>query len=202
MKPRVFFARAPLAARVALAALLVLPLLGCPPDRKPACEPTSGGRAPQRLCNPHSVILLRHAEKVTTDPDDKDPELAPAGQERAARLAKLLAKTAITRLIATEYKRTRNTLVPLSQRIGREVETRNAGQTNDLVSELGKAPPGTTIVVATHSNVLPRIVADLGGGPLVGLDERGNLPDTEYGRVLVLSVGCSTTATVVELSSD
>jgi len=183
------------------AALLALPLLACPPDRTPACV-LDAGRVSQRLCNPHAIILVRHAEKVTSDPNDEDPDLTPAGRERAARLAKLLGKTAVTRLVATEYKRTRNTLAPLGARLGMEVETRNAGETLDLIRELGNAAPGSTIVVATHSNVLPRIVADLGGGRLAALDPQGNLPDDEFGRVVVLSVGCSSAATVAELSSD
>jgi broad specificity phosphatase PhoE len=194
---------------VARAALVLVGLglavasLGCPPDR-PACGPDGGAAqatAP-RLCNPHSVVLVRHAEKVTDDPKDRDPELTPKGRERAARLSTLLGKQAISRLVATEYKRTQHTLAPLSERIGRPVEVRAAGQTKDLVRELRDAPPGSTIVVATHSNVLPMIVTELGGAPLRNVGADGALPDDDYSRVLVLSAGCSADASVVELSSD
>lgn len=180
-------------------ALLALPLLACPPDRSARAPSVPAG---PHACNPHSIILVRHAEKVTSDPNDKDPDLTPAGQARAGRLAKLLGKTAVSRLIATEYKRTRNTLEPLAARLGKEVETRNAGEPLALIRELGNAPPQSTIVVSTHSNVLPRIVADLGAGKLEALDRQGNLPDDEFGRVVVLSVGCGNAAIVVELSSD
>ena len=177
--------------------------LGCPPDR-PACGPGGGAAAttPARLCNPHSVVLVRHAEKVTDDPKDRDPELTPKGRERAARLATLLGKAMISRLVATEYRRTQHTLVPLAERIGKPVEVRSAAQTRDLLRELRDAPPGSTTVVATHSNVLPTIVRELGGGPLrdVGADDA--LPENDYSRVLVVSVGCSASASVVELSSD
>lgn len=182
-------------------AALALPLVACPPDRTPASAPCAGPVS-HRLCNPHSIILVRHAEKMTADPDDRDPDLSPPGLERAARLAKLLGRTEVTRLIASEYKRTRHTLAPLAARAGKEVEVRNAGETVELIRELGNAPPGSTIVVATHSNVLPRIVADLGGGRLAALDPQGNLPDDEFGRVVVMSVGCGSAATVAELSSD
>jgi broad specificity phosphatase PhoE len=190
------------APRRALLASFAILLLGCPAEKR-ACDPTTTPRpAPQRLCNPHAVVLVRHAEKAAGDPQDRDPELSPRGRERAARLATLLGKTAITRLVATEYKRTQQTLAPLSERIGKPVEVRSAAQTNDLVRELRDAPPGSTTVVATHSNVIPMIVRDLGGGALRDVTAEGNLPETDYGRVLVVSAGCSTSASVVELSSD
>lgn len=177
-------------------------LLGCPPAR-PACGPGGAAQpAPPRLCNPHSVVLVRHAEKVTDDPKERDPELTPKGRDRATRLATLLDKTAISRLVASEYKRTQLTLAPLSERTGKPVEVRSSAQTKDLVRELRDAPPGSTIVVATHSNVIPMIVSELGGAPLRGVGPDGNLPDDDYSRVLVVSVGCSAAASVVELSSD
>jgi hypothetical protein len=46
------------------------------------------------------------------------------------------------------------------------------------------------------------IVRELGGGQLRGLGADGALDEDDYARVLVLSVGCSSTASVVELSSD
>ena len=179
---------------VAAAAIMV----GCPAERRPAVA----AGAPIRLCNPHSVVVLRHAEKSAADPQDRDPALSPKGQDRAARLATLLGNASITRLVASEYKRTQQTLGPLSERVGKPVETRSAAQGHDLVRELRDAPPGSTTVVATHSNVVPQLVRELGAGPLAGVGADGNLPETEYGRVLVLSVGCSTVTSMVELSSD
>jgi len=73
---------------------------------------------------------------------------------------------------------------------------------DDLIRELRDAPPGSTTVVATHSNVLPLIVRELGGGPIRALGPDGMLADDDYARVFVLSVGCSTSAPTVELSSD
>ncbi|MDB5216473.1 MAG: Phosphoglycerate mutase [Myxococcaceae bacterium] len=177
-------------------------LLGCPAERRPACDPSSAAGASQRLCNPHSVVLVRHAEKAVADAPDPDPDLSAKGHERAVRLARLLGKTAITRLVASDTKRTQQTLAPLAERTGKAIDVRPAAQANDLVRELRNAPPGSTTVVATHSNVLPMIVRDLGGGQLRDLTTDGMLPDDDYARVLVLSVGCSTSASVVELSSD
>lgn len=194
---------APAPRRHAFAALtfvaLAASLLGCPAEKRPPSDPTASA-TPQRLCTPHSVVLVRHAEKAVGQ--GHDPELSVEGRARALRLATLLGKIAATRLVATEFKRTQQTLEPLSERIHEPVEVRSAAQTNDLVRELRDAAPGSTTVVATHANVLPMIVRELGGGQLRGLDKDGTLDDNDYGRVLVLTVGCSASAPVVELSSD
>jgi broad specificity phosphatase PhoE len=189
----------------ACAVALAASALGCPAERQPPAiapiAPTAA--APIRMCNPHSVVLVRHAEKAPpVDPPDRDPDLSPKGHDRAARLMKLLGNASITRLVASEYKRTQHTLAPLADRVRRPIETRPAAQSNDLVRELRDAPPGSTTVVATHSNVIPQLVRELGGGPLARLDAEGNLPETEFGRVLILSIGCSTAASMVELNSD
>jgi phosphohistidine phosphatase SixA len=188
------------ALRTAALAMLGAWILGCPPEERPACNPTSARIAPLRLCNPHSVVLVRHAEKAVDD--TPDPDLTPRGRERAQRLSRLLNKTVITRLVASDTKRTQQTLAPLAERTGKTIEVLPAARAFDLVRELRDAPPGTTTVVATHSNVLPRIVRELGGGPLRDLTTDGILADDDYARVIVMSVGCSAMPSVVELSSD
>lgn len=178
-------------------------LLGCPPERRPPAVPTAAAREPAHdLCRPHTVILVRHAEKAAVDPQERDPDLSAEGRARASRLATLLGKAAVTRLVATEYRRTQQTLAPLSAKVGKPVEVSKAGQTDDLVRELRDAPEDTTTVVATHSNVVPHIVHELGAPPLRDLGPDGFLPDTEFARVLLLTVGCSMQPSLVELSSD
>src|SRR5690349_23333496 len=59
-----------------------------------------------------TFIVVRHAEKGKDDP--KDPELSPAGAERSERLAQMLRDVQVTAIYSTNYKRTRNTVAPLS----------------------------------------------------------------------------------------
>jgi phosphohistidine phosphatase SixA len=180
---------------------LVATTLGCGPPQRTAVDPASaaGASAPNR-CTLHSIVLVRHAEKELDD--SPDPEISPKGRERALRLALLLSRSGATRLVATEFKRTQQTLEPLAERLGKPVEVRPAARTNDLVRELRDAPPGSTTVLATHANVLPAIVRELGGVSLRGLAKDGTLEDDDYSRVAVLSIGCNTQASIVELSSD
>lgn len=150
---------------------------------------------------PHTVILVRHAEKdMSTDP--KDPELSSAGKQRAADLARLLAHAGVTRLVASEYQRTQATLTPLGAALGLAIETHAAQDGASLTKELAAAPPGSVTVVAGHSNTVPALAESL-GAPLKELDESGSgLHDSQYDRLFVLTLpaaGSETAASALEL---
>jgi broad specificity phosphatase PhoE len=151
-------------------------------------------------------VLVRHAEKAAIAPGVGDPELSTAGQARAMRLATLLGSAQVSRLVATEYKRTQQTLAPLGAKLGKPVEVRKAAETRALAVELREAPPRSITVVATHSNVLPMLVKELGGEALRGAGADGMLAEDDYARVVILSVACAPstlpTSAVVELNSD
>lgn len=145
-------------------------------------------------------MLVRHAEKTSNAPD---AELSPEGIARAKRIATMLARSNVTRLVATDVKRTQQTLAPLAEQLGRPVEVRPARDVDALVEELRASPDGAVVAVAHHSNGLPRIVRGLGASvPGIAPDAEA-IDDSDYGRVLVVSLGCDRSrASLVQLSSD
>jgi broad specificity phosphatase PhoE len=146
------------------------------------------------------VIVVRHAEKASAA--DKDPPLSERGQARARMLASMLASARVTRLVATKYQRTQQTLAPLASRLSLPVEVRAADDPAALVSELRGGADGSVTVVASHSNVVPRLVRDLGGAKLRGV-EGDQLPEDDYSRVVVVAMPCAPAPPIVlELSSD
>jgi phosphohistidine phosphatase SixA len=147
--------------------------------------PSSARRpAPDRAS---TVILVRHAEKDLDDPTD--PGLTERGVRRAEALAKALAKAGVTKLYATEYRRTRATLQPLAELLGLPVERYAAGQCQAFAAKL-RTVPGQVAVVAGHSNTVPVLVKEL-GGVLAELDERGFFGEDEYDRVVILTLWAS-----------
>jgi phosphohistidine phosphatase SixA len=169
---------------------------GCCPAARPVAPPScTRGRA---------FVVVRHAEKES---NDKDTPLSEAGRARAKVIASMLANANVTRLVASQYKRTRETLAPLAERTSLHVEVRPADKTNDLITELRAAPDGAVVVIATHSNVVPLIVRELGGGgaaqpKLRGVDGSDALPDDDFARVYVIAQPCGASSTyVMELSS-
>ncbi|MBX3188910.1 MAG: histidine phosphatase family protein [Labilithrix sp.] len=175
-------------------ALLALAISSCAASLPPATSPPAcpAGHA--------FVILVRHAEKVSNDPD---AELSPEGALRARRLAVMLGNAGVTQLVATDVKRTQQTLAPLAERLGRTTEIRPAREVEALARELRASPDGSVVVVAHHSNGIPRLMRALGVEPpgIAATDDA--LPENDYGRVVVLSLGCDRArASFVQLDSS
>ncbi|RDC62130.1 SixA phosphatase family protein [Adhaeribacter pallidiroseus] len=106
------------------------------------------------------VYLVRHAEKVTANPNEQDPDLTSAGYARAQALQKYLQNTPIDGFLASPYKRTRLTLEPLAA--GREISTYPAHGYAALKKLINEKYAGKTVIVAGHSNTLLDIIETLG----------------------------------------
>lgn len=109
------------------------------------------------------VYVVRHAEKLTGDPKEKDPELSPEGSERAQALAKELKGQKIDSIFATNYKRTKLTGFPLADKIGISVKTYNPDQIKALAAQLIENAKGKNILVVGHSNTVLEIIEAFGG---------------------------------------
>jgi phosphohistidine phosphatase SixA len=184
------------------AALLVAPLAGgcaggaAAPAPPPAVTAHPAGSACARG---QAFVIVRHAEKASTD---KDTPLSERGRARAKDVASMLGSAGVTRLVATQFRRTQETLAPLAVRTGLPVEVRSADRASELVAELRGAPDGSIVVVATHSNLVPMLVRELGGGAKLRGVSGENLAEDDFSRVVVITRPCGASAPyVVELSS-
>ena len=139
-----------------------------------------------------TVILLRHAEKGV---ESDDPDLSPAGKNRAASLVDLLKKTKIDAIYYTPFKRTRNTVTPLAEARGLTVGSFNAKMTD--VEMLLAKHKGGTIVLCGHSNTTPATINYLTGNK----DEYPAFADSEYGNLIVVSLTERGNAKVVWLGN-
>ena len=124
-----------------------------------------------------TVFLVRHAEKAL-EGDTKDPELSPAGKERAQALAQIIKDVGVTAIFATELKRTQQTANPLAQLTGIPLTVVPAKETADLISKLRKTV-GCALVVG-HSNTLPEIIRAL------GVTESVAIADDDYDHLFVV----------------
>jgi phosphohistidine phosphatase SixA len=176
-------------------AVTIAGLMGC----GGATPETTNRPAATACARGRTFVLVRHAEKATTDPADRDPPLSDRGRARATMLASMLGDAGVTRLIATPYKRTQETLRPLGEKLSVQVEVRPPDKTKELVEELRGAPDGAVIVVATHSNVLPKLAQELGHTTLRGVSGDA-IPESDFSRVVVVTDACGT-ARVLELRS-
>lgn len=128
-----------------------------------------------------TVILVRHAEK-NLEPNNKDPDLSPEGFARAQEIARIFAETNVSAIYATQYKRTQQTVKPLSDRISVPVTILDASQSDELVQRIQTSLRGQTIFVAGHNNTVPAIAAALSGETYPAIAE------SEYDNLFVVTV--------------
>jgi len=128
-----------------------------------------------------TVILVRHAEKKI-EPSNPDPDLTPEGVERAQEIARVFADAHINAIYATQYKRTQQTVKPLSDRIGVPVTLLNSKDTDELLNQIQTAHRGQTIFIAGHSNSVPKIVSILSN------ETFPEIPDNEYDNLFIVTI--------------
>jgi 2,3-bisphosphoglycerate-dependent phosphoglycerate mutase len=125
------------------------------------------------------VIVIRHAEKATTG--GNDPDLSAAGRARSEMLARLLKDAGLTAVFTSEFKRTRETAVPLAKSIGVTPTVVPAQDTTALVAKLHQLD-GNALVVG-HGNTIPKLVKEL------GIETTINIPEDDYTELFVVVLG-------------
>jgi phosphohistidine phosphatase SixA len=138
---------------------------------------------------PHTIFLVRHAEKAASPADD--PALSPAGEKRAACLAKMLQESGIKQIYVTDTKRTQQTAAPLAAALKLTPTVIPAKDPNSLISKLTYSSLGNVLVVG-HSNTLPFVLARLKAGDV-------KIAEDEYDRMFVLSMVEATAGSVATL---
>jgi broad specificity phosphatase PhoE len=138
-----------------------------------------------------TVLLVRHAEKSATPPDN--PALSDVGRKRAQALARILEGANIKALYATEFARTQQTVEPLAAQLGLPVTPLSASDADALVKHILANHRGETVLVAGHSNTVPVIIEKLRGGAVPPIS------DTEYDKLFVVTVYRFGKAKVVQL---
>jgi phosphohistidine phosphatase SixA len=127
-----------------------------------------------------TIVLVRHAEKA--DATSQDPELSDAGKQRAERLIRVAGKYKPGALYSTNFKRTRDTLVPLAAKRKKTVEIYDARKPADLLDTIMKSKYKRHIV-SGHSNTVPGL-ANL----IAKKDVFKNLDESEYGVMWVIRI--------------
>jgi len=155
---------------LAFLVLCLLLLVGCAHNRS-AFGP-AGANGPQVT----TVYVVRHAEKQ----DGSDPGLTTRGQQRAQALAEMLGDDDIAAVFATEYLRTKQTVGPLARALGLPIQQSVAAKPEDLAEYIVREYAGAAVVVAAHSNTVPRLLTAL------GVREKLEIADKEYGDLFVV----------------
>ena len=140
----------------------------------------------QQMVNAQKTVkiwVVRHAEKLTDDPKDKDPDLSPEGKQRAEALAKYLGGQRIDSIFSTNYKRTRLTGYPLADKIGIGIKAYNPADQAALAKQLIENAKGKKILIIGHYNTVQEIVEAFGAKKPVK-----ELTDDDYDYIFAVTI--------------
>jgi len=130
-----------------------------------------------------TIFVVRHAERADgggggMNTPATDPPLSAAGQERAARLAKVLRSADIRAIFTTEFIRTRQTAAPTAQALPLPAV---AIPSNDPAAVIAKARAATgNVLIVGHSNTVPDLLTRLGIRAEIAIG------DTEFDNLFVV----------------
>ena len=106
-----------------------------------------------------AIFLVRHAERLDSSTDSP---LSADGQARAVRLAQMLRDARITAVVASEFTRTRDTARPLAEAFKLPIQQVPATDLDGLLAKVRAAGPRGRVLVVSHSDRVPAILAALG----------------------------------------
>lgn len=132
-----------------------------------------------------TIIVVRHGEKAAEPAND--PPLSPAGETRALALVDAVRSAGVQVIYSTPWKRTQQTVAPISQRLGIPVTTFDVAPTAQnygeaYAAELLSKHRGKVLLVAGHSNTVPAILRGL------GVVDAPALTDSEYDNLFIVTV--------------
>ena len=137
-----------------------------------------------------SIQLVRHAKAQSRDhwwgKPDRERPLTKSGAVQAKTLAAALAGLSITRIITSPYARCVQTVEPLAERLGLPIEIDDVlgeapgvpvldggdswvasawlgGRALGLVDQIVLDDPGAHVVLCSHGDVVPSLMAALAG---------------------------------------
>ena len=126
----------------------------------------------------YTLYLIRHAEKQADG--SRDPALTEIGKNRSEQLAVWFQDKNITEIWSSDYKRTRDTAMPLATGLDLELTIYYPRNLPDLVKKLRRHQ--RTALIVGHSNTTPELARLLCDCSVTDMNE------SEYDRLIVISV--------------
>ncbi len=137
------------------------------------------------------IYLVRHAEKITIDPNNKDPLLTERGQQRSNDLVNKLKKNKLSAIYSTDFQRTKLTVKPIADKQGLPIKIYDPKQIKSFVNTILQENKGGKILIVGHSNtVLETIEAMSTTRPIA------EIKDQEYDYFFTVKIAKEGTATV------
>jgi broad specificity phosphatase PhoE len=132
-----------------------------------------------------TIVLIRHAEKQLGT--IANPPLAPMGEQRAERLARMFGDNSsfgrVSKVYVTATRRSQQTAGPLVRRLAIQPTVLTTDDIATIARQLLRENRGHLALAVGHSNTVPALVAELGGAAQVP-----PIAEDEYDTMYVVAV--------------
>ena len=132
-----------------------------------------------------TVIFIRHADRAPGQ--QENPGLSVTGQQRAQELVRVLGDVDIVAgvdaIFATQYRRTQETAEPLSKKLQVPLYTAAPNDIKGLTQRILTEFKGKIVLVITHSDTIPKLIAELHGSKKLPPIE-----PNEYDNIFIVSI--------------
>lgn len=127
-----------------------------------------------------TVIFVRYAD--IAEEDEFNPGLSPAGQRRAEELVRVLGDVdvvaGVDTILATETRRTQETVAPLAEHLGVAVHPVAPDKVKQIAERILLDFKGKIVLVVTEPDAIPPLIEEFHGSkklPPMGESEHDNL---------------------------
>jgi broad specificity phosphatase PhoE len=135
--------------------------------------------------NSTTVVVIRHAEKEAGA--SVDPPLSPAGEARAALLARTFGNIKgagrLDAIYISPTLRSRLTAAPLAARLAIVPIEASQDDTKGLVRRILRENSGRRVLVVGHVNTVPEIVSRL-----TGRNDVPSIDEQDFGEMYIVTV--------------
>ena len=128
-----------------------------------------------------TYYFIRHAEKVTKDKTNNNPELSKKGNKRAKEWSEIFENIKFDAIYSTNYFRTLQTAQPTARKNNLEIKFYNP---RELVSpDFQVKTKGKTILVVGHSNTTPAFV-----NKILNNNKYSTINENVYGNLYIVTL--------------
>tara|TARA_R110002051_G_scaffold56046_8_gene103990 strand:- start:39353 stop:39895 length:543 start_codon:yes stop_codon:yes gene_type:complete len=128
-----------------------------------------------------TFYLIRHAEKVRSNPEDNDPELNQKGLGRAMHWAEILADVELDAIYSTDYNRTSMTAAPTS--VKKNIDVQYYDPSTIDIAQFKADNLDKKVLIVGHSNTTPEFV-----NKLIGEEKFSSIDDGENGTLFIVQI--------------
>ena len=135
-----------------------------------------------------TYYFIRHAEKDTSDPQNRDPQLSDLGVERVKKWIEVFKEVDLDLIYSTNYYRTKATANPIADSKGLELQYYDPRNMND--EDFQQKTKGKRVLVVGHSNTNPHFV-----NSILKQKKYSDIDEAESGSLFIVTVAPSGEAT-------